>query len=102
MWEGSVQDRSIDSSARAVMPAPLLFEAGSLRWRPGTTGWVDGEDLVVARHLRSQSHSALAVDENWLTGVLGANGWSLIVGWLGEKQLFGGHRILARADRKLD
>jgi hypothetical protein len=93
MWEGSVSDCSIDSSARAVMPADLLFEAGSLRWRPGRTEWADAEDRVVAYHRANEAHSNLLVDERWLAEVLEKNGWSLIVGWLGEKQLFSSSRF---------
>jgi len=87
-WEGSVWDCSIDSGVRAVMPSPLLFEAGSLRWVPGTTSWVDSEGTLAAAHHSCGPHSNLLVDKEWLARVLDANGWSLIVGWLGEKQLF--------------
>lgn len=92
-WEGSVWDCSIDSGVRAVMPSPLLFEAGSLRWIPGTTSWIDGEGALAAAYHSCSPHSNLLVDEEWLARVLNANGWSLIVGWLGEKQLFAGNHF---------
>lgn len=93
MWEGSVNDCSIDEGVRSVVPAPLLFERGGLSWRPGTTEWMTQEGTVVAGHRRSGSHSNLLVDESWLTAVLTESGWSLIVGLLGEKQLFSGGRF---------
>ncbi len=90
LWEGSVWDCSIDNSVRAVLPAPLLTELGGLRWEPGTQNWVDHKGSVVAqyREAKEERHSLVLVRESWLRKLLKANGWHLVVGWLGEKTLF--------------
>jgi hypothetical protein len=89
LWEGGGRDCSLNESAAASMPAPLLFDQGGLTWRPGTRDWYDASGKAVARYVTIEdTHSALLVDERWLRSLLRANGCALVVGWLGEKQLF--------------
>jgi hypothetical protein len=90
LWEGNVWDCSIDNGVHAMLPAPLLFDAGGLRWKPGTREWYGPTGMLIAQYHETQRdrHSALLVRESWLKRVLKQNGWSLVVGWLGEKQLF--------------
>jgi hypothetical protein len=68
----------------------LLFDIGGLRWRPHSRVWETKDGHVVAQYCESPGHSALLVDETWLTGILQEKGWGLILGWLGEKQFVGG------------
>ena len=90
-WEGNVLDCSIESGVTVMVPSAALFEAGGLIWVPGTRDWTDPSGELVAQYRESAGdrRSALLVRGNWLAGVLKEQGWSLIVGWLGEKQLFG-------------
>jgi hypothetical protein len=57
--------------------------------------WIDAEGNVVAQYRESEAdrHSALLVQASWLAKVLRKQSWSLVIGWLGEKQLFGGGRL---------
>jgi hypothetical protein len=89
-WEGGGYDCSLEEGVSASLPAPLLFEQGGLRWRPGTRSWTDGRDAVVAEYRQGGGHSVLLVRESWLKPTLAAGGWGLVVGWLGEKQLISG------------
>lgn len=90
LWEGNVWDCSIDDSVRAMLPASLLAELGRLKWKPRTRAWVDDKGSVVAQYREAQEerHSLLLVRESWLRKLLKANGWHLLIGWLGEKTLF--------------
>ncbi|HEX5929530.1 MAG TPA: hypothetical protein VFY48_09060 [Solirubrobacterales bacterium] len=89
-WEGVVWDCSIDESVFARVPAPELFDVGHLSWKPTTREWLDPAGQLVAqfRESHGERHSALVVKEQWLAAQLEAGGWSLVVGRLGEKQLF--------------
>lgn len=88
-WEGGGWDCSIEESVHAVLPAPLLFDQGQLTWQPETLNWCNPSGTVVARWVRvPDGHSVLLVRESWLQETLRGGGWSLLVGWLGEKQLF--------------
>ena len=92
-WEGNVWDCSIDDTVRARLPVRTLFDAGRLRWQPGSRKWLDEDGNLAAQFVRTvgpNSHSALMVPEKWLAEALDACDCSLVVGWLGEKQLFGG------------
>jgi hypothetical protein len=89
-WEGGGYDCSLGEGVSASLPAPLLFEQGGLRWRPGTRSWTDARNAVVAGFRQGGGHSALVVRESWLKPTLAAGGWGLVVGWLGEKQLISG------------
>jgi hypothetical protein len=75
-----------------MLPAPLLFEGGGLRWRPGERAWLTPGGEVAAQYRQMEDrgwrHSALLVEEGWLRSRLEQGGWALVVGWLGEKQLF--------------
>jgi hypothetical protein len=90
-WEGNVLDSSIEDGVPAMLPAPLLFEAGKLEWRPFEREWY-ADGTLIAQHRESgrDRHSALLVREDWLKKTLATNGWSLVVGWLGEKRLLEG------------
>jgi hypothetical protein len=91
-WEGNVGDASIDDGVFAMLPAPLLFDGGSLTWDAGNRAWRSLEGEIVAQYREAdelgQRHSVLLVREKWLHSQLDQGGWELVVGWLGEKQLF--------------
>jgi len=91
-WEGNVWDASIDDGVLAMLPAPLLFDGGSLTWDAGDRTWRSPEGVIVAQYRQTdelgQRHSALLVNEKWLRSQLDQGDWDLVVGWLGEKQLF--------------
>jgi hypothetical protein len=90
VWEGVVWDCSIDDTVLGAIPSRKLFEGGELEWRPGRQRWLDPSGKAVAEYNESagERHSALLVREDWLSDQLQAGGWALVVGWLGEKQLF--------------
>lgn len=85
-WEGNVLDCSISDGVRAMLPAPLLFQAGELEWKPHTRQWYSDDGTLIAqnRETRRDRHSALLVREDWLTAVLAERTWSMVVGWLGK------------------
>jgi hypothetical protein len=91
-WEGNVLDASIDNGVGAMLPAPQLFDAGDLSWEPGQRLWHGPSGELVAQYRQAEEkglrHSALLVRESWLRRQLQQAGCSLVVGWLGEKQLF--------------
>ena len=88
-WESVILDCSIDETVTAWMPSHELFEAGQLRWNPGTRIWLDAQSQVAAQYFATtdRDHAALLVRLDWLTQVLAHNNWSVIFGRLGEKQL---------------
>lgn len=90
-WEGNVLDCSIADGVTVVVPSEALFEAGGLTWTPGLRQWTDSSGATAAEYRESEGdrRSALLVRSDWLAGVLKEQGWTLVVGWLGEKQLFG-------------
>ena len=91
LWEGNVWDCSIDSPVRVMVPAEELFQAGGLQWTPGSRAWTDATGNTVAQHRESEGErrSVLVVRADWLGQVLTDRDWSLVLGWLGEKQLIG-------------
>lgn len=86
-WEGNIRDCSIDDGVRAWYPAPFLFDAGALTWKPGTREWRDPMGTTVARFVESSDHSVLLVCEDWLRRTLRKVGLAMVFGWLGEKRL---------------
>lgn len=90
VWEGSIWDCSIDDSVASTLPSRKLFELEGLEWRPGGGEWLTPSGIVAAQYKESaeERHSALLVREAWLADQLNEEDWSLVVGWLGEKQLF--------------
>ncbi len=91
-WEGGGLDCSKEDSVSASLPAVPLLDTRQLEWVPGSRAWRDSREIVVAQHLSCGSkHDALLVRESWLKTVLKKGGWSLVIGWLGEKMLFSGN-----------
>ena len=88
-WEGNVLDCSIKDSVNAWVPAPILFEAETLNWNPGTRQWCRPDGKVVAQYREGSGHSALLVREEWLKRILRKTGNAIVFGWLGEKRLIG-------------
>ena len=88
LWEGNVLDCSINDSVWAWFPAPILFEAGELRWVAGTREWSTPDGTVAAKYLEVGNHSGLFVREDWLKRTLKKTGLVAVFGLLGEKQLF--------------
>jgi hypothetical protein len=90
VWEGVIWDCSIDDTVLGATPSRKLFEGGGLEWHPGRQRWFDASGTAVAEYNESagERHSALLVREDWLAAQLEAGNWALVVGWLGEKQLF--------------
>ena len=86
-WEGNVLDCSIEDSVGAEMPDRVLFDAGELRWIPGTRTWRGPDGSPAAQYRHRDGHSVLVVDENWLKRTLRKCGCSMVFGWLGEKRL---------------
>jgi hypothetical protein len=93
-WEGNVLDCSISEGVRAMLPAPLLFQAGELEWKPLTREWYSGDGTLIAqnREAARDRHSALLVREDWLKAAITKHSWLIVVAWLGEKRLFAGGR----------
>jgi len=91
-WEGNVWDSSIQDGVTMVVPARELFDAGGLRWIPGSREWRDSGGSLVAQYRESKGdrRSALLIKADWLATLLQTQGWSLVLGRLGEKQLIGG------------
>ena len=87
LWEGNVLDCSIDQNVRAWFPSPMLFKEGKLTWIPGTREWRTPDGVSVARYFEGNGHMALLVHERWLKQTLQKSGYSMVFGWLGEKQL---------------
>ena len=87
-WEGNVLDCSINDGVRARFPAPILFDAGQLRWIPGTRKWCTPDGTMVAQYRESGACSALLVREDWLRGTLEKTGQSIVFGRFGEKKLY--------------
>ena len=88
LWEGNVLDCSIEHGVHAFIPAPVLFEAGDLRWEPGNRAWCRPDGKLVARYHDAPGHGGLQVREDWLKQVLRKTGHAVVFGWLGEKRLF--------------
>ena len=86
-WEGNVLDCSIEDGVQAWVPAPILFEAETLSWSPGTRQWCGPDGTMVAQYRGGSGHSALLVREEWLKRVLRKTGNTIVFGWLGEKRL---------------
>ena len=86
-WEGNNLDCSIEHGVHAFFPAPVLFEAGKLRWVPGNRAWCRPDGTLVARYDDAPGHGALQVREDWLKQVLRKTGHAVVFGWLGEKRL---------------
>ena len=86
-WEGINLDCSIEHGVHAFFPAPVLFEAGELRWVPGNRAWCRPDGTVVARFDEAPGHGGLQVRENWLKQILRKTGHAVVFGWLGEKRL---------------
>ena len=89
LWGGNGRDCSISDSVHAWFPAPVLFEAGQLRWKPGTREWYNTDGVLVAQYCEGSGHSVMLVRESWLKRTLRKTGHSIVFGWLGEKRLFG-------------
>lgn len=87
-WEGNVWDCSLTHGVRVLTPGRDLFEAGRLRWRPATRCWEDRLGSVVVQHVATEGHEMLLADTAWLHRVLEQEGWELVLGLLGERQLF--------------
>ena len=85
-WEGNVLDCSLDEAVRAWYPAPILFHAGDLAWKPGSREWHEPAGTTVARFIESGSHSVLLVREDWIKQTLRKDGLVIVFGWLGEKR----------------
>ena len=88
-WEGNVLDCSIEDSVHAWVPAPILFEAETLRWVPGTRQWCRPDGTVIAQYCEGSGHNVLLVREEWLKRTLRKTGHAVVFGWLGEKRLIG-------------
>ena len=88
LWESSILDCSIEHGVHAFLPAPVLFEAGELRWVPGNRAWCRPDGRLVARYDEAPGHAALQVREDWLKQILRRTGYAVVFGWLGEKRLF--------------
>ena len=88
-WEGNVLDCSIEDSVHAWVPAPILFEAETLRWVPGTRQWCRPDGTVIAQYCEGSGHNVLLVREEWLKRTLRKTGNAIVFGWLGEKRLIG-------------
>lgn len=90
-WEGAVYDCSISDSVFARMPGRGLFDAGGLQWEPASRAWRDSSATIVARYMEAKGdgHGVLLVREQWLDKLLRKQGWALVLGWLGEKQILG-------------
>ena len=88
LWESSILDCSIEHGVHAFLPAPVLFEAGELRWVPGNRAWCRPDGRLVARYDEAPGHGGLQVREDWLKQVLRKTGHAVVFGWLGEKRLF--------------
>lgn len=88
VWEGNIWDCSINDAVSVQLPAPLLFEAEPLAWKPQTQNWTTSDGTTIASCRSSSGHSALLVREAWLRKALKKTGTTLVVGWLGEKALF--------------
>ena len=86
-WEGNNLDCSIEHGVHAFLPAPVLFEAGKLRWVPSNRAWCRPDGRLVARYHEAPGHGALLVREDWLKRVLRKTGHAVVFGWLGEKRL---------------
>ena len=86
-WEGNNLDCSIEHGVHAFFPAPVLFEAGKLRWVPGNRAWCRPDGTLVARYDDVPGHGGLQVREDWLKQVLRKTGHAVVFGWLGEKRL---------------
>lgn len=87
LWEGNIRDCSIEDSVEAWCPSPILFEAGTLTWLPGTREWQDPTGTSVAQFVEARGHRALLVREDWLQQALRKAGLAMVFRWLGEKQL---------------
>jgi hypothetical protein len=86
----------MEVGVRCWAPTRPLFEAGELRWVPGTRTWTDGDGRVVAQYRATDAHAALLAEEGWLAGVLDRQDWAVVLGVVGERELFeagwhGGH-----------
>lgn len=92
LWEGNIWDCSIEDSVRVMLPAPIIYEAAQLEWIPRSRCWATENGQVVAQYRESAdtNNSALLVRESWLISLLAENDWSLVVAWVGEKQLVAG------------
>ena len=88
LWEGNVLDCSINDSVHARFPAPILFDAGKLRWIPGTRKWCTSDGTMVAQFRESGACNALIVREDWLKSTLEQTGHSIVFGRFGEKHLY--------------
>ena len=86
-WESNVLDCSIEEGVHAWVPAPILFEAETLNWNPGTRQWSRPDDKVVAQYREGSGHSTLLVREEWLKRTLRKTGNAIVFGWLGEQRL---------------
>ena len=86
-WEGNILDCSIEDGVRAWYPAPILFHAGHLVWKPGTREWCDPSGATVAQFVEGNRQSVLLVREDWLRQTLRKVKLDIVFGWLGEKQL---------------
>ena len=89
LWEGNVEDCSIEDAVRAWFPIPTLFHAGCLVWRPGSRAWRDPSGVTVAQFVEGNRQSVLLVREDWLRQTLRKLNLAIVFGWLGEKQLLG-------------
>ena len=89
LWEGSVEDCSIEDAVRAWFPVPTLFQAGCLVWKPGSRAWRDPSGATVAQFAEDNRQSVLLVREDWLRQTLRKLNLAIVFGWLGEKQLLG-------------
>lgn len=91
LWEGNVWDCSINDSVSMRVPSATLFESGRLRWKPGSREWTDESGTTVAqfRERDGERQSVLLARATWLERVLREQECALVLGWLGEKQLFG-------------
>ena len=87
-WESNVRDCSIEDAVEAWFPAPILFHAGHLVWKPGTREWHDTTGATVAQFVDGNRQSVLLVREDWLRQTLRKLGLAIVFGWVGEKRLF--------------
>jgi hypothetical protein len=74
------------------MPALPMFECERLSWKPHSRCWLNAQRDIVAqyRESRGDRRAALLVCEQWLDQALATLRSTLVVGYAGEKHLYGG------------
>lgn len=95
-WEAGTADCSIEKTVGLTLPSPALLGSATVHRHPDNADWYDGSKRIAANvnfDLGTSRGSALVVDEDWLRSLLTEQGWTLVVGMLGER------RILAPANK---